>query len=222
MPILQFPDPHHSTEEGIVALGGDLATESLLLAYRQGIFPWPMEGIPLAWFCPTERAILEFRNLHLSRSLEQDLRKARQQGTYRFTIDHAFEQVISECARSPRPGQKGTWITGSMKKAYIRLHHLKHAHSVEVWRDQVLVGGIYGVDPGGSFAGESMFYKEPNASKFALIHLCETLKEKGLEWIDIQVMTPHMEALGARLIPRNDFLKKLNELHEKKLSLFPL
>jgi leucyl/phenylalanyl-tRNA--protein transferase len=208
-------------EDGIVALGGDLEPETLLMAYRQGIFPWPISGLPLAWFCPPERAILEWKDLHLSRSLRKWIDRSRQEGTYRFTIDQAFPEVIRQCASVPRPDQDGTWITSKMTRAYIRLHQLGHAHSMEIWRNQTLVGGLYGVDGGGFFAGESMFHKEPNVSKWIVLSLMEHLHSQGLEWMDIQVMTPHMKALGAQVISRDAFLSKLEQAKSQGISLFP-
>lgn len=215
MPIERFPDPRDATEDGILAFGGDLHPESLILAYGQGIFPWPIQNLPLAWFCPDPRAILEFSDLHIPRSLAQALRRAQEHSEtrppLRMTIDAAFDHVIRECSKVPRPGQPGTWITPDMLRAYRELHRLGHAHSAEVWLGEKLVGGIYGVDSGGAFAGESMFHLVPNASKFALLHLIEHLKSRGLHWLDIQVMTPHLKALGAKEISRDDFLKKLSQ-----------
>ncbi len=205
MAILRFPDPRESTPEGIVALGGDLEPESLLLAYRSGLFPWPIDGLPLAWFCPPERAILEFSQIHIPRSLKKAIRT----GQFRLTLNRAFQQVILACADAPRPGQEGTWITPEMVRAYSRFHELGHAHSVEVWQDQTLMGGIYGVLVNGIFSAESMFHRAPNASKIALLHLVESLQAQGLTWMDIQVMTPHMEKLGAKVISRDDFLARL-------------
>jgi leucyl/phenylalanyl-tRNA--protein transferase len=208
-------------DDGLVGFGGDLKPETLLAAYRNGVFPWPLgPDEPLPWFCPNPRAVLEFKNLHIPRSLARERRRT----PLRFTIDQAFADVIRHCARVPRPGQPGTWITTEMVHAYTRLHELGHAHSVEAWNGERLVGGIYGVDPGGAFAGESMFHLEPNASKLALLHLVDHLSAKGLEWIDIQMMTPHLEALGAREISRAEFLKKLSralsDSKKKGLRLF--
>ena len=218
MPVAEFPDPRLTDEEGLLALGGDLHPESLLLAYRQGIFPWPHEGMPLAWFSPPERAILESSRLRINRSLA----KAARQSGLRFTIDQAFDRVIQACAESPRPGQEGTWITPAMLRAYRELSRRGHAHSVEAWNASgELVGGIYGVDPGGAFSAESMFYRQPSASKLALLHLMEHVAVRGLDWIDIQVMTPHLEALGARLVPREEFLGRLGSELGRGLKLFP-
>jgi leucyl/phenylalanyl-tRNA--protein transferase len=216
MPVRRFPDPRTAAIDGIVAIGGDLHPETLLLAYRQGIFPWPMQGLPLTWMCPEERAVLEFDALHIPRSLAQTRRKS----PFRFTIDKAFPEVIAACARAKRPDQPGTWITGPMMRAYVRFHELGHAHSVEAWEGDELVGGLYGVDVDGLFAGESMFRLRPNASKLALLHLIDHLRERGAEWIDIQIMTPHFELLGARNIPRDQFLVRLAEARERGIKLF--
>ncbi len=220
MPILKFPDPRSTGPEGLVALGADLSPETLILAYRQGIFPWPVEGVPtLTWFCPPKRGVLIFSELHLPRSLKS----AKNKTPYLLTLNQAFAEVICECQKAYRPGQPGTWITDEMKEAYIRLHELKIAHSAEAWQRQPdgslrLVGGLYGVEIDGAFAGESMFYLEPNASKLALLHLIDTLKTRGIEWMDIQMTTPHMERLGAREISRDDFLEKLSQTHRRWLA----
>ncbi len=220
MPVTKFPDPRRAPSDGLLAIGGDLHPESLLLAYSQGIFPWPVDHPPvLAWFCPNPRAILRFSDLHLPESLARAQRKAK--SVWRFSADQAFEEVIRACSQAPRPGQDGTWITPEMVEAYIEFHRLGHAHSVEVWEGSELVGGIYGVEVGGVFAGESMFYKKPNASKLALLHLIELLKSRGASWIDIQMLTPHMKALGACEIKRDDFLKELSRAHALGLRLFP-
>ena len=214
--LIPFPDPRDAPYGDIVAVGGNLHTLNLLSAYERGIFPWPIEGWPLTWFSPQERAIIEFKNLKISRSLA----KVRRREPYRLTIDAAFRAVILACARVPRAEEQGTWITPQMLDAYCRLHELGHAHSVEAWEGDALVGGLYGVDAGGAFAGESMFYLRPNASKLALLHLIERLQERGLDWLDIQVMTPHMQALGARTITRDEFLCKLDAARARKLKLF--
>lgn len=208
MTIIQFPDPRDSsTEDGMIALGGDLDPESLILAYSQGIFPWPIAGLPLAWFCPPERAILEWNRLHTPRSLT----RFKNRKIFHFTINQAFKEVIRNSASAPRPGQEGTWINPEMIQAYLRLHEMGHAHSIEVWREARLVGGVYGVFIQGIFSGESMFHIEPNASRLAILFLMEHLRSRGLQWMDIQVMTPHMGALGARLIPRDEFLNLLRD-----------
>jgi len=216
MPVVRFPDPRSADREGVVAIGGDLHPQSLLLAYRQGIFPWPAEGLPLLWFCPAERAVLDFEALHIPRSLA----RARKQTTLRFTIDAAFAPVIRACAATPRPGQKGTWITPEIIAAYVRLHRLGIAHSAEAWHGRRLVGGLYGVDVDGAFAAESMFYAEPNASKLTLLYFVDQLRSRGLEWLDIQVMTPHLARLGATTISRNAFLARLQATRARGLTLF--
>ncbi len=216
MPVAAFPDPRTGGVDGIVAVGGDLHPDSLRLAYRQGIFPWPAAGLPLLWFSPPERGVLEFAHLHVPRSL----RAARRRSPLRFTIDRAFTTVIGACADSPRPGQDGTWITPGMVAAYTRLHRLGIAHSVEAWRGDRLVGGLYGVDVDGAFAAESMFFREPNASKLVVLHLVEHLHRRGLDWLDIQVLTPHMARLGAHTIPRDVFLARLQETRARGLVLF--
>jgi leucyl/phenylalanyl-tRNA--protein transferase len=216
MAIVQFPDPRTASPEGIVAIGGDLGPTSVIAAYRQGIFPWPVDKLPLLWFSPPERGVLEFRNLHIPRSLA----RARKQCPLRFSIDEAFGRVIRRCADTPRPGQQGTWITPGIVAAYLRLHRMGIAHSVEAWRGDDLCGGLYGVDVVGAFAAESMFYSVPNASKLAVLHLAEHLGDRGLDWIDIQTLTPHMARLGARAIPRDEFLLRLQETRRRGLRLF--
>lgn len=210
-------DPEKDEEDsGLVAVGGDLRPQTLLAAYRRGVFPWPIEGMPLTWFSPPERALLEWKNLHIPRSLA----KAERQSGFVYSINRAFNSVIERCSKLPRPGQSGTWITPAMVRAYQELHRLGHAHSVEAWQDQNLVGGLYGVEVDGAFAGESMFYLRPNASKLSLLFLMRHLHKKGLDWIDIQMMTPHLEALGATVLSRTEFLKKLERTRSRGLKLF--
>jgi leucyl/phenylalanyl-tRNA--protein transferase len=223
MGLIRFPDPKFSTAEGIVAVGGNLAPENVMEAYRQGIFPWPIDGLPLVWFCPPERAILDFADLHIPRSL----RSVRRRTNLQFTIDRDFSSVIRACARIPRAGESGTWITPEVIRSYTELHVLGFVHSAEAWEtagegagSSTLVGGLYGVDADGAFAGESMFYLRPNASKLALLFLIEHLRERGLSWIDVQMITPHMQALGAKLISRERYLEKLAETRARGLRLF--
>lgn len=217
MPVLRFPDPRGATPEGIVAFGGDLHPDTLRLAYSQGIFPWPHEGLPLLWFCPAERAIIDFSRIHIPKRLARQ----RKNSGLTFTIDNAFDDVIEACRDAYRPGQGGTWITPQMLSAYKRFHREGQAHSVEAWDEAGnLVGGVYGVDAGGVFSAESMFYRQSGASKLALLHLFDHLAARGAEWMDIQMMTPHMEALGAVLIPRDDFLRRLRAAQAKRLVLF--
>ncbi len=216
MAIVKFPDPRTASPEGIVAIGGDLHPESLVTAYRQGIFPWPVENLPLLWFCPPERAVVDFARLHVPRSLA----RARRDCELRFSVDRAFAAVIRACATAPRPGQDGTWITPAVIDAYIRLHELGIAHSFEAWEGEELVGGVYGVDVEGAFAAESMFYRRANASKLCILQLVDHLRGRGLDWIDVQTMTPHMERLGARLIDRESFLERLAATRARGLRLF--
>jgi len=210
--LIHFIDPEKSID-GIVALGGPLTTTNLLRAYCRGIFPWPIDDI-VPWCCPEERGILEFNELHIPRRL------ARTRHNFHFTIDRAFPQVISHCATVKRKHESGTWITRQMIRAYCELHRLGYAHSVEVWEGTELVGGLYGVDACGSFAGESMFSLRSNASKLALLFLIDHLKDRGLDWIDIQMLTPHLEALGAKLVSRAEFLEKLTATQQRNLTLF--
>jgi leucyl/phenylalanyl-tRNA---protein transferase len=214
---IEFPDPRGGDFGDIVAVGGNLRPSNVMRAYRRGIFPWPVEGWPLTWFCPRERAVLDFADLHVSRRLARERRASR----LRFTLDEDFRAVVAACALAPRPEQEGTWITRDIFESYCELHREGHAHSVEAWAGGELVGGLYGVDAGGAFAGESMFYLRPNASKLALLHLVEHLSARGLSWIDVQVMTPHMRALGAKLIPRAAFLERLSAALASGLELFP-
>jgi leucyl/phenylalanyl-tRNA--protein transferase len=207
-----------SPHDDIVAVGGNLDPQTLLVAYRNGVFPWPVEGLPLLWFCPTERGILEFGRLHVGRSLG----RARRRTDLHFTIDAAFADVITACATTPRPGQDGTWIIPQVIAAYVELHRRGFAHSVEAWRDDRLVGGVYGVDVDGAFAAESMFHRESGASKLALLHLVEHLGTRGLDWMDIQVVTPHLARLGARAIPRREFQRLLSRTRRRNLRLFPV
>jgi leucyl/phenylalanyl-tRNA--protein transferase len=202
--------------DDIVAVGGDLEPATVIDAYRNGVFPWPIEGLPLVWFCPVERAILEFDRLHVSRSLGRARRRAR----FEITIDRAFSDVIRACADTPRRDQRGTWITPDIVSCYTRLHEMGIAHSVEAWSSGELVGGIYGVDVDGAFSAESMFHLRPDASKLALFHLIEHLRRGGLDWLDIQVMTPHMERLGARIVARPVFLRRLAATQKRGLDPF--
>ncbi len=211
----RFPDPRYSRSD-IVAIGGDLHVETLRDAYRHGIFPWPHEGLPLPWFSPRRRAVMFFDDLHIGRST----RKAAASAPYTFTIDGAFRNVIESCAETPRPDQEGTWIEPMIVDAYVSLHRAGDAHSVEAWEDGALVGGLYGVDSGGVFTGESMFHAGPNASKLALLFLIGHLRERGATWLDCQVMTPHMKAFGAREIARARFLDMLADAQAARLRLF--
>jgi leucyl/phenylalanyl-tRNA--protein transferase len=211
----RFPDPRY-TRGDVVAMGDDLRVETLRDAYRHGIFPWPHEELPLPWFSPRRRTVILFDELHVGRSL----RKAQRHGGFVCTIDRAFEDVIVACAEVPRGDDVGTWIGPDIITAYTRLHRADDAHSVEVWSGSELVGGLYGVDAGGVFTGESMFHRVADASKIALLFLIEHLRARGATWLDCQVMTPHMGALGAREITRNRFLDMLAREQASGLSLF--
>jgi leucyl/phenylalanyl-tRNA---protein transferase len=204
---LIFPPVHLSQPDGLLAMGGDLSTERLLLAYRNGIFPWFDGNIPL-WWCPDPRFVLFPDELKVSKSMKQVLKK----NSFAFTIDRAFADVIGNCKTSPRRDQDGTWITDDVKAAYIRLHQLGFAHSAEAWSNGELVGGCYGIQLGRVFFGESMFSKLPNASKFAFIRYVEILKLQSVALIDCQVYTPHLESLGAGMIERTQFIQLLKDL----------
>jgi leucyl/phenylalanyl-tRNA---protein transferase len=210
-----FPDPRYAPND-VVALGEDLRVETLREAYRKGIFPWPHDRMPLPWFSPRWRAVIFFDELHVGRSV----RRAQKRGALAFTIDRDFRAVIGACSRADRPGQDGTWIEPAIVAAYTRLYEAGDAHSVEVWESGVLVGGLYGVDAGGLFTGESMFHDRPDASKLALLFLIDHLRARGSTFIDCQVMTPHMELFGAREIRRSRFLDLLAETQAKGLTLF--
>jgi leucyl/phenylalanyl-tRNA---protein transferase len=210
-----FGDYYYNARD-IIGFGGDLTLENLRNAYRRGIFPWHVEGLPLPWYCPEDRAILEFDQIHIPKSLRKELAKTH----FTFTIDKDFEAVIKSCSRAKRGDGQGTWITNEFIRAYCDFRAAGDAHSVEVWEDNELVGGLYGVDAGGVFCGESMFHTRSNASKFALLHLVEHLKKRGATWLDIQVMTPHFEVLGAEELEREDFLDKLEETQKLNLVLF--
>ncbi len=201
----------------VVSFGDPLTTANLREAYQLGIFPWYMRGIPLPWYCPERRAILEFADLHIPRSLE----RARRKELFTFSIDTAFRRVIEQCSRAYRPGQRGTWIMPEFITAFTKLHEEGMAHSIEAWNaNGELVGGIYGVDAGGVFCGESMFFTEPNASKLCLLYLFDHLRSRGSTWFDTQVITPHMAKLGAKEIDRREFLIKLNTTLALGLKLF--
>ena len=209
-------DPKLALAEGVVAISDEIDTDLLFEAYSFGIFPWPHNDYdPLLWFCPSQRGILDFSKLHISRSLE----KARRNCPWKFTFNQAFDQVLEQCAESERPDQSGTWITPRMMVAYRKFHREAYAHSIECWQEDQLIGGLYGVYVAGVFSGESMFYTEPNASKFCLLELIDTLKKNGLSWMDIQMLTPHMEAMGATAISRKNYLERLNTAKQQASPL---
>jgi len=200
-----FPPPDHAEPDGLLAVGGDLSAERLLLAYRLGIFPWYSDGQPVLWWSPDPRIILEPGEFHISRRLGHTIKK----GIFKVTFDRAFAKVIQACAASPRKGQHGTWITTEMMEAYICLHQMGFAHSAESWLDGELVGGIYGISLGRCFFGESMFFSQTNASKVALATLVQQLITWDFHMIDAQVTSEHLIRLGAKEIPRHIFLKRL-------------
>jgi leucyl/phenylalanyl-tRNA---protein transferase len=199
---LSFPPVGYASEEGIVAFGGDLSSARLLVAYKNGIFPWFEENSIIIWWSPDPRMVLFPHQLKISKSVNALWRK----NSFQVTYNKAFEQVIHHCAHTKRKGQTETWITQEMKLAYIELHQLGYAISVEVWQENQLVGGLYGVDLGHVFCGESMFSKVSNASKIGFISLVKKLQEKHYKLIDCQVYTPHLASLGAVEIPRKEFL----------------
>jgi len=203
---LVFPDPRHALAQpdGLLCAGGDLSPERLKLAYRSGIFPWFSDNDPILWWSPAERCVILPERFHVSRSLAKRIRR----GHYRVTHNQVFERVVTECAAA-RPGADGTWITDSMREAYCLLHHHGDAHSIECWRDDELVGGLYGVAVGAVFCGESMFSRAPDASKVAL----HTLIDAGdYQLIDCQMPTEHLFSLGAERLSRADFLEVLSHL----------
>ena len=216
----EWPSPSPSDELGLVALDYNLSPERIISAYRHGIFPWPDSGrfSPIPWVCPPRRAILEFTALHIPRNLR---RSQRAHSALRFTVDRAFPAVIQACAAAPRSGQRGTWITPPMIAAYLEVHRLGHAHSVEAWDGDALVGGLYGVTSGGVFTGESMFHRIADVSKLCVLHLIGHLSARDATWLDIQQLTPHFALLGAREISRTEFLARLADVQRQQLSLFP-
>jgi leucyl/phenylalanyl-tRNA--protein transferase len=209
---LVFPDAARADSEGLLAVGGDLRPERLLLAYDRGIFPWYSEGLPPMWWSPDPRALFEPGRLHVSRSMLRELKKQR----FLVSFDRAFGRVLRECGRE-REG--GTWLLPEMIDAYEKLHALGHAHSVEVWAGDALVGGLYGVRRGGLFAAESMFHRVTNASKVAVIAAVRSLFAAGIELFDVQFLTPHLESLGALEVSRAEYLARLHSVRDKFVTL---
>lgn len=204
---IAFPPPHFATPEGLLAVGGDLSPERLLLAYRMGIFPWYSQDEPILWWSPDPRLLLYPNALHVSGTLQKVLRKK----VFRVTVDRAFEEVITACADVRVKNREGTWIVEDMRAAYCRLHRSGFAHSVETWQDDRLVGGLYGVSLGRCFFGESMFSTVSNASNVSLITLARFLESLAFDFIDCQVATAHLKRFGALEIPRARFLKELRQ-----------
>jgi len=203
-----FPPGESANEDGILAVGGDLTPPRLIAAYQRGIFPWYSDGLPILWHCPDPRFVLVPEKLHVPKSLKKLVRAP----PYRLTLDTAFEQVIDGCASTRRPGQRGTWITRDMRRAYVTLHHLGLAHSCEAWRGDELVGGLYGVCLGKVFYGESMFARADDASKLAFITLVQWMVGWGVQLIDCQQETAHLARFGAEPWPRRRFLAAVDVL----------
>lgn len=198
-----FPEPHLAEEDGLLAIGGDLSPERLMLAYQKGIFPWYSDETPILWYSPHERFVLFPKKLKISKSL----RKVLKQQQFNFSVNRNFKAVIQACASVPREGQDGTWITSEMENAYIALNHLGYAHSVEAWENGKLAGGLYGVEVNGTFCGESMFSRISNASKAALAELCNSGR---YEMVDCQIYSEHLAGMGAELISRDLYLSLLH------------
>lgn len=209
---LAFPHPEEADENGIVAFGGDLSPSRLMLAYRSGIFPWYSAGDPILWWSPNPRLILNLDDFKLRRSLRKKLKH------FEVRFNTAFSEVIRCCALTPRPGQDGTWLLPEMVEAYEALHAMGYAHSVEAWQGERLVGGLYGIEVGGVFCGESMFSHVSDASKAALAALVEHIKARGFEMIDAQVPTEHLKSLGAVEVDRDYFLERLYALRDKNVT----
>lgn len=208
----RFPDPRRADAAGLVGSGGDLDPSTLIAAYRRGIFPWPAEGIDLLWWSPDPRAVLPLDGLHVSRRLGQTLRQHR----FRVTIDADFAAVIAGCADR---GEDETWITPALRAAYERLHALGWAHSVEVWAlDGSLAGGLYGVAVGGLFAAESMFHRANDASKIALVALVQQCRTAGVELLDVQMPSAHLTSMGAVILPRADYLRRLAAVVDRPVN----
>ena len=204
--ICYFPPVTTATSDGILAIGGNLSSERLLLAYKSGVFPWFNPREPILWWAPSSRMVLFFEDLIISKSMRNILNR----NVFKVTFNQDFKAVISNCRSIKREGQKGTWISDEMIEAYCKLHELGIAKSVEVWQNEELVGGLYGVDLGNVFCGESMFSKVSNASKVAFISLANKLKNENYKLLDCQVYNEHLESLGCKEIDREDFMKILN------------
>ncbi len=202
-----FPSVERASPEGIVAMEGNLSPGMLLSAYKQGIFPWYSEGEPILWWSPDPRMVLFPEKIHISKSMRRSFKR----GSFSFSMDNNFTEVVDSCGGISRKHEDGTWITSEMKDAYTHLHELGYGHSLEVWEDDELVGGLYGLSLGSVFFGESMFSRKTNASKAAFIILAQTLGNIGFSMIDCQLYTPHLESLGAVKIDRKKYLRLLNK-----------
>ncbi len=208
----RFPDPNDYDAEGLVAFGGDLEPERLLLAYRSGVFPWYSEETVPLWWSPDPRALLDPAKLHVARSLQKTIRR----GGFTLTWNACFERVMGECGRGR---EQGTWILPEMLAAYVRLHELGHAHSLEVWQGERLVGGVYGVQVGALFAAESMFHRATDMSKVALVALVRSLFAAGVELFDVQFVTEHLASLGAYTIPRREYCRRVAVAAARRVDL---
>jgi len=216
MAITAFPPVQTANEDGLLAVGGDLEIQSLLLAYSKGIFPWPISmEFPLAWFSPDPRGILIYDDIKISRSMQKVMNKSN----FKIKFNHDFQEVIIQCSLAKnRKDQAGTWITEGIIDAYMDFHHAGYAYSAETYLDDKLVGGMYGVNIGNFVSGESMFYKESNASKFALLKLMEYINERGVMWLDTQMVTPVVENFGGIEVPRDMFLEMLKCLESRSIN----
>jgi len=203
---LRFPDPRDAGADGLVAVGGDLETSTLLEAYSHGIFPWPHDDYPLLWFSPDPRGVLDFEEFHVPRSLKK---WAAKHSHWNYTVNKSTAEVIKACQGQKRPGQDGTWITNEIVDAYCRFAGEGYVKSLECWDDEELIGGIYGVQLNQRFSGESMFYRKPNASKMCVWRLVEHLQGQGQTWMDIQMVTPVTASFGGKYIPREEFLSRI-------------
>ena len=218
MTITKFPPHEDADESGILALGGDLEVPSLLLAYKNGIFPWPISiEHPLAWFSPDPRGVLMIKDLHISKSFQKFLKSSN----WKIKFNHSFHQVIQRCAFADnRKDQTGTWITPQVIKSYIDFYNAGYAFSVETYQDNNLIGGLYGIKVGRYVAGESMFYLQSHASKFALYHLMKKLEQENIEWLDTQMVTPLTSSFGAVEIERDRFLNMHKEVINQETFTF--
>lgn len=212
LPVFPNPDQAATDPDGLLAVGGNLQPETLLSAYNQGIFPWYNQNDPIMWWSPSERCVIQPQRLHISRSLKKYMAR----GKFAISRNSAFVEVIKACAN--RENGDETWITSDMIEAYIKLHQLGHAHSLEVWDGDSLIGGIYGLEIGRIFCGESMFSRAKNGSKIALVYLCQHMINRGFKLLDCQLVNPHLMSMGAESIPRNTFLSMLYNYRDQKKS----
>ncbi len=205
---IEFPDPWTTeTIEDVIVVGGVMTPENLIESYKLGIFPWPHEGYPLLWFCPEERGVLDFNELHVSSSLKKWIKKNNAE--IKVTVSQNFSQVIKECRKQKRAGQNGSWINGAIEKNYSELQKMGHALSIECWMNDEMISGIYGVKSKTYFSCESMFFKVPNASKFAFVQLVEYLKTQGHTWMDLQMVTDVSGSFGGKYISKEEFLERI-------------